>query len=144
MPVSDKERRSYLKQVEKCLVCSRRDKKRIIKDLNENIDEMLLDKPMIDIKRLEWEMGKPEKIASDYLNNTSIDAIKREYSLITIIRVICFCIFVLLALYGVFRLYWAKNRVVNTSTLTREVVVEMVDGVETTRFEYSMVKENTE
>lgn len=142
MPVTDKDRKDYLNQVDKLLVCSRKERRRIIKDLNSEIDELLDDKPLIDPRRLEWEMGAPQEVADNYTKSLPFDTVRKNCSPYGMIKAIAIAVFVLILLYVGFRLYSIELRKEHSSHIEREIVTETIDGVETTRVEYKSVKDD--
>lgn len=121
MPINNKERKKYIRRVKKTLVCSRKDKKRIISDIDNSIDELLYDDPQADITQLENVIGSPNEIAEEYLENISPDFFRRKKRLFKIIKIIgafvvlSFAVILLLALrctendnegcYGEIKLY---------------------------------------
>lgn len=144
MPVTDKDRKDYLNQVDKLLVCSRKERRRIIKDLNSEIDELLDDKPLIDPRRLEWEMGAPQEVADNYTKSLPFDTVRKKCSSYRMIKAIAITVLVLIILYAGFRLYSIEIRKEHSSHSEREIVTETIDGVETTRVVFKMVKEDSE
>lgn len=143
MPVTDKDRKDYLNQVDKLLVCSRKERRRIIKDLNSEIDELLDDKPLIDPRRLEWEMGAPQEVADNYTKSLPFDTVRKNCSSYRMIKTIAITVFVLSLLYAGFRLYWAKKINESSSHWIREVVTVKTDDVETTQFVYKRIEDES-
>lgn len=88
MSIKNKERRKYIRRVKNCLVCSRKDKKRILSDIDNSIDELLDHDPQADITQLENEIGTPKEIAEEFLENISPDFFIRKKRLFNIIKII--------------------------------------------------------
>lgn len=97
MPITDKERKDYLKQVNSLLVCSKKERERINCDLNNYIDDFVKDKPLADIEQLKWKLGSPQDVANEFLNDLASDYIKKRCSLIKIVKIFCVVAIILFA-----------------------------------------------
>ena len=78
MSVTDKERKKYIRQVKKYLLCSYKEKKRIISDINSIIDDFLSNNSQADITQLEKEIGTPQEIAEGFMENLSLIFFRRS------------------------------------------------------------------
>lgn len=85
MRVTDKERKQYLKEISSSLVCSAKDRKRFINDLNDNIDEFINTHPEANIDELKNAMGTSQEIAEEFMANASPKEIKKRISAIRIL-----------------------------------------------------------
>lgn len=109
MSINNKERRKYIRRVKKCLVCSRKDKKRILSDINNSIDELLYDDPQADITQLENVIGSPKEIAEEYLENVSPDFFRRKKRLFNTIKIIGAVVVLLFAVILLLVIRWTEK-----------------------------------
>ncbi len=85
MKITNKERNQYINQIKKLLFCSSKDRKKFLKEFNDNIDDFLKDNPEASIADLQKSMGTPQEIADGFLGNADTKAIKRRTSIVRIL-----------------------------------------------------------
>ena len=84
MKLTNKERNNYISQIKKLLFCSSKDRKKFLKEFNDNIDDFLKDNPEASIDELQKAMGTPQEIADGFLGNTSTQDIKKRTSIVRV------------------------------------------------------------
>ena len=109
MSVTDKERVKYIKQVKKYLLCSYKEKKRIISDINSIIDDFLSNNSQADMTQLEKEIGTPHEIAEGFMENLSLSFFIRKRRLFNIIKTICAITVLLFAVFLLLINSWAEK-----------------------------------
>lgn len=72
------ELRLYYKEIEKLLVCNRKQKDAFMAELRANIDEYIANVGEINIENIKAEFGTPEAIAESFLTNSNALAIKKK------------------------------------------------------------------
>jgi len=80
MQITDNERKRYLKDISSLLVCSSKERKKFVKDFNNNIDEFIDANPDADIDTIKMEMGTPQEIAEEFMASASPKEIKKRIS----------------------------------------------------------------
>lgn len=96
MKITDRERKKYISEIQKLLVCSAKERRKFIRDFNSNIDDFVSDNPDASIDELEKAMGTPQEIADGFMANVSPKYIKKRTSIarIFLIAVIFVVIFI--------------------------------------------------
>lgn len=85
MKITNKERNQYINQIKKLLFCSSKERKKFLKEFNDNIDDFLKDNPEASIEELQKTMGTPQEIADGFLGNADTKAIKKRTSIVRIL-----------------------------------------------------------
>lgn len=60
--------RRYYRKIRAWLPCSRKMKKQILDEIQSRIEEFLLDNPIASVEEIESYFGKPQDIASSYVD----------------------------------------------------------------------------
>lgn len=81
MRVTQQERKQYLNQIKKLLVCKGSQRKKFLNSFADNMDEYLKDNPDADFAKLQENMGTPQEIADAFLENESASHIKKRMSI---------------------------------------------------------------
>ena len=82
MRVTERERKQYLKEIQKQLVCSGKQRKQFLDDFSDNMDEYLKDNPDASLSDLQEAMGTPQEIAENFLANESPAHIKKRMGIV--------------------------------------------------------------
>ena len=82
MRITERERKQYLKQIKKLLVCKDSQKRIFLKSFDDNIEEFLKDNPDASYDELQKNMGTPQEIANEFLENESAVHIKRRTTIV--------------------------------------------------------------
>lgn len=82
MKITDRERKKYISEIQKLLVCSAKERRKFIRDFNSNIDDFVSDNPDADFSQLQKDMGTPQEIANAFLENESAFYIKKRVSFV--------------------------------------------------------------
>ena len=93
------ELKAYYSEIEKLLVCDRKQKLTFMDELKANIDEYLAISPDSDIEKIKAEFGTPEIIAESFLSNSNATVIKKK---LDIKKCILIALLVALAVYIAF------------------------------------------
>ena len=88
MKITNKERNQYINQIKKLLFCSSKERKKFLKEFNDNIDDFLKDNPEASIEELQKTMGTPQEIADGFLGNADTKAIKKRTSIVRVLIII--------------------------------------------------------
>ncbi|HOH88412.1 DUF6120 family protein [Ruminococcus sp.] len=104
MKITNKERNQYINQIKKLLFCSSKERKKFLKEFNDNIDDFLKDNPEASIDELQKAMGTPQEIADGFLGNTSTQDIKKRTSIVRV--VIIFATIITLIITAVYVSAW--------------------------------------
>ena len=80
MKVTEKERKIYMQEIKRNLVCDNKQRKKFLSSFSDNMDEYLNDNPDADFAQLQEDLGTPEEIANAFLENTSASNIKKRIS----------------------------------------------------------------
>lgn len=78
MRITERERKQYLNQIKKLLVCKGNQRKQFLNSFEDNMDEYLRDNPDADFTQLEKDMGTPQEIANAFLENEEASKIKKR------------------------------------------------------------------
>lgn len=81
MKITNRERKKYIREIQKLLVCSAKERRKFIRDFNSNIDDFVSDNPDASIDELEKAMGTPQEIADGFMANVSPKYIKKRISI---------------------------------------------------------------
>lgn len=123
MRVTERERKQYLNQIKKLLVCKGAQRKQFLNSFEDNMDEYLKDNPDADFAQLQKDMGTPQEIANAFLENESASDIKKRMSFakwIIIGVVLALLIYVFLIVLGIVGAFQSKNGY-DEITITEEV-----------------------
>lgn len=82
MKVTEKERRIYMQEIKRNLVCDNKQRKKFLSSFSDNMDEYLNDNPDADFTQLQKDLGTPEEIANAFLENASASNIKKRMSFV--------------------------------------------------------------
>lgn len=82
MRVTERERKQYLKEIQKQLVCSGKQRKQFLDAISYNMDEYLKDNPDASLSDLQEAMGTPQEIAENFLANESPAHIKKRMGIV--------------------------------------------------------------
>ncbi len=93
------ELKTYYIEIEKLLVCDRKQKSSFMAELKANVDEYLAISPDSDIEKIKAEFGTPEVIAESFLSNSDAAAVKKK---LDIKRSILIALVIALAVYIAF------------------------------------------
>ena len=88
MKITNKERNQYINQIKKLLFCSSKERKKFLKEFNDNIDDFLKDNSEASIDELQEAMGTPQEIADGFLGNADTKAIKKRTSIVRVLIII--------------------------------------------------------
>ena len=97
--MNKKELKEYYNEIEKILVCDRKQKTAFMAELKANIDEYLAIEGEADIEKIKAEFGTPEMIAASFLSGSDAAAIKKK---LNIKKSILIAIVIALAIYLAF------------------------------------------
>lgn len=97
--MNNTELKAYYKEIEKLLVCDRKQKTAFMAELQANIDDYIADVGKTDMASIRAEFGTPETIAESFLSNSDALAIKKK---IDIKKCILIAIVVVLLIYLAF------------------------------------------
>lgn len=67
MKVTEKERKIYMQEIKRNLVCDNKQRKKFLSSFSDNMDEYLNDNPDADFAQLQEDLGTPEEIANAFL-----------------------------------------------------------------------------
>lgn len=126
MRITERERKQYLKQIKKLLVCKGSKKRKFLKSFDDNIEEFLKDNPDASYDELQKNMGTPQEIANGFLENESAVHIKNQTTIVkwVIIGIIICLIIVAITFVAVFIDAYKSNHGSGEITITEEVVNE--------------------
>lgn len=82
MRVTERERKQYLKEIQKQLVCNGKQRKQFLDAFSDNMDEYLKDNPDASLSDLQEAMGTPQEIAENFLANESPAHIKKRMGIV--------------------------------------------------------------
>lgn len=80
MKVTEKERKIYMQEIKRNLVCDNKQRKKFLSSFSDNMDEYLNDNPDADFAQLQEDLGTPEEIANAFLENASASNVKKRMS----------------------------------------------------------------
>lgn len=78
MRVTQEKREQYLSSIGGKIVCQRKTKREFLKTISDDIDELLEQNPSADFDELQQNIGTPEEIANNFLENSSVAEIKKR------------------------------------------------------------------
>lgn len=90
------ELKEYYREIERLLICSRKDKSAFMSELKANIEDYISDTGKSDIESIKTEFGTPEVIAESFLSNVNALAIRKK---LNIKKCIIIALIVALAVY---------------------------------------------
>jgi uncharacterized protein DUF6120 len=96
----------YYSKIEAELVCSKKEKKRLLGELRNSIDLYLRENPEVDMNGIVQYFGSPYEIANSYISTVDGKAINKQYKRHKIV-IIVFLIAVLCIIF--FSIYNAKS-----------------------------------
>ena len=102
MFITNRERKRYLKNISRLLLCGSKERTQFLQDFNNNIDEFLSNNPNATISDLEKAMGTPQEIADSFMENISSKDIKKRINIVRYLIVlggIALIIFVMALLF---------------------------------------------
>lgn len=82
MKVTEKERKKYMQEIKRNLVCNNEQRKKFLASFSDNLDEYLNDNPNADFAQLQKDLGTPEEIANAFLENASASNVKKRMSFV--------------------------------------------------------------
>lgn len=82
MKVTEKERKKYMQEIKRNLVCNNEQRKKFLASFSDNLDEYLNDNPNADFAQLQKDLGTPEEIANAFLENASASNVKKQMSFV--------------------------------------------------------------
>lgn len=82
MKVTEKERKKYMQEIKRNLVCNNEQRKKFLASFSDNLDEYLNDNPNADFTQLQKDLGTPEEIANAFLENASASNVKKQMSFV--------------------------------------------------------------
>lgn len=88
MKITDKERKKYINEIQKLLVCDPKERRIFVRDFNSDIDDFISDNPEASIDELEKAMGTPQEIADGFMSNASPKDIKKRTSIARIVLLV--------------------------------------------------------
>ncbi len=105
--MSNTELKLYYKEIEKLLVCDRKQKAAFMAELQANIDEYIAAVGETDMESIRAEFGTPEKISESFLTNSDAVTIKKKIDIkkcilaAVIIALVIYLAFVVISLIDV-------------------------------------------
>lgn len=93
------ELKAYYSEIEKNIICDRKQKSAFMAELKANIDEYLATEGETDLEKIKAEFGTPEMIAASFLSGSDAAAIKKK---LNIRKIILIAIVIALAIYLAF------------------------------------------
>lgn len=82
MKVTEKERKKYIQEIKRNLVCNNEQRKKFLASFSDNMDEYLNNNPDADFAQLQKDLGTPEEIANAFLENASASNVKKRISFV--------------------------------------------------------------
>lgn len=99
--IEKKELKHYYKEIKKNLICPYSTKKKILRELKENIDNYLLEFPNSDIEEIKEHFGTPENLGEFLLEQDSAKKALNNNYFVKII-IILISIIILFATYNIY------------------------------------------
>lgn len=129
MRVTERERKQYLNQIEKSLICKGNQRKQFLNSFEDNMDEYLRDNPDADFAQLEKDMGTPQEIANAFLENEDASKIKKRmnFKKWIILGIVCVLIIAVVFFVCTFIDSYKARRGYVEDTITEHV--ENEDGI---------------
>lgn len=78
MSAIEKDIRNYISDVGKNLVCSRKQKNQILKDIENDVLDYTDNKQITDINEIYAHFGTPEDLAKTFLSSADVKSVKRK------------------------------------------------------------------
>jgi len=137
MRVTERERKQYLNQIEKSLICKGAQRKQFLNSFEDNMDEYLRDNPDADFAQLEKDMGTPQEIANAFLENEDASKIKKRMNFkkwiiaAIIIIILMVATMIVLALIDAHKAHRAQTEITVTEHVENEdgtIEEVVVDG----------------
>ncbi len=128
MQFTQRERKQYLKEIKRLLVCNAKQRKAFLKSFEDNIDEYLKDNPDADFSKIQKDMGTPQEIADGFLENASSSDIKKRMAFVKwiIAGVIIVTLMIVVTLvFSIVDAYYS-NRAYGEITITVDSVDEEI------------------
>lgn len=97
--MNKKELKAYYREIEKLLVCGRKEKTAFMAELERNVYEYIDSTGHTDIEKIKAEFGTPEKIAESFLTNSDALTVRKRLSTK---KMILAAIIIALAIYLIF------------------------------------------
>ena len=129
MRITERERKQYLNQIKKLLVCKGNQRKQFLKSFEDNMDEYLRDNPDADFAQLEKDMGTPQEIANAFLENEEASKIKKRMSFKKWIIIAIIVVILMIASTLVLALIDAHKSHRATTTITVTEIEENEEGI---------------
>ncbi len=133
MRITERERKQYLNQIEKLLVCKGAQRKQFLNSFEDNMDEYLRDNPDADFAQLEKDMGTPQEIANAFLENEDASKIKKRmtFKKWIILGIVCVLIITVVFFVCTFIDSYKSNRgsfndTISESQIYEDAIVEEV------------------
>ncbi len=126
MKITEKERKKYIQQIRKNLICSNEQRKIFLDSFSDNIDEYLKDNPDADFSQLQKDLGTPEEIANSFLESVSVTHIKRRMSFVKWIIlgvVVALAIYITAIIIALIDAHFSHNGS-GTETIIEETIIE--------------------
>lgn len=107
MTVNKTELKEYYREIEKLLVCDRKQKTAFMAELQANIDEYIAGAGETDMESIKAEFGTPEVIAESFLSNSNVLTIKKKLDIkkciiiAVVIALLIYLAFVIMSLIDV-------------------------------------------
>ena len=79
--MNDTKLKEYYREIEKLLVCERKQKAEFMSVLKADIDENIATVGQADIENIRAEFGTPEKIAESFLSNSDALTVKKRINI---------------------------------------------------------------
>jgi len=96
-----KQLKQYYRSVYKCLPVKRKQKQQILHQIRQSVEGYLAENPLADMPKIIQHFGKPEEIASTYVENmTTREILKRFHVRKSILTVICSVAAIVLLVWG--------------------------------------------
>ncbi len=105
--VTDKELKNYYSQINRLILCDRKQKKVFLCQLKGNVEEFISDTPEATMEEIEKAFGTPESIGGSFIENTDSKKIKKQIQLkkvlviAVVIALVIYALFVVLSLIDV-------------------------------------------
>ena len=80
MSISEKERKKYIQEIKRNLVCNNEQRNKFFDSFSDNMDDYISNNPNADFAQMQKELGTPEEIAAAFLENASASNVKKQMS----------------------------------------------------------------
>lgn len=102
--VTEKELKNYYLNIDRLILCDRRQKKEFLCQLKENVEEYLADSPEATLEDIEKVFGTPESIGGSFLENADSEKIKKQLQLKRVLIIAALIALIIYALFAVLSL----------------------------------------